>query len=276
MTADDERADGIAVKAMPLIWDALPAERIFPLPFADTRSPLSTVTPRWDRPDGTHGIDATMAADFPAVGLTIPLPSGDLDLRLGIAAAGFLGFSNDGSLTFGLQTFDGLFAFPLDVRWNHLSARLQWAHLSAHFGDGARYLGLRPWSTPGWSREYLQFQVGYQLGPARPYLGLRSTTHGTGEETPLGLQIGADLTGPWAVSPCGAADLQTAADTGWRPAVALQIGACATGKAHRFRAAFLWHTGPDETGKLQGAEERYIGVQFGFDQTTSILRWSPG
>ena len=269
----------------PLTFEPLPEARIFPLPLADTRSPLSTVTPRWDRPAGgedAYGIDATIAADFPLLTLRHPLGGHTAEYQIGITSAAFMGFTNDGELTFGLQTFDGLFAFPLDLSVGRLAARLQFAHISAHFGDGARYLGLRPWTTPGWSRELVQFQIGYRLGPARPYAGIRAVTHGTGEETPLGLQIGLDALGPWAISPCGAVDLQAAADTGWQPAVALQIGACATGDRHRARAALLWRSGPDDTGKLQdlpetdgGGPERYIGVQFGFDQTTGLLRWTP-
>ena len=271
----------------PIEAEPLPEVRIFPLPLADTRSPLSTVTPRWDRPSGTHGVashgvDATIAADFPLISLGHPLGDRYVEYQFGITSAAFLGFTNDGALTFGLQTFDGLFAFPLDIHVNRLAARLQWAHISAHFGDGARYLGLRPWTTPGWSREFVQLQVGYQLGPARPYAGIRWITHGTGDDTPLGLQIGLDAIGPWRLSPCGAADLQIAADTAWDPAVALQLGACATGDRSRARAALFWRSGPDDTGKLQhlspedgGGEERFIGLQFGFDQTTGLLRWDP-
>lgn len=249
----------------PWIWLLLPDERITPMPIADTRAPLSNVTLRKELGEGAPAfaqtLDATLAADFPVVGLD----NGPWSARLGLSAATFMGFSSDGELTFGLRTFDGLFGFPLDVAVGPWSLRLQWAHLSAHYGDGVRHDEARPTNLDPYSREYIQLTAGYTLGPAWFYGGGRLISHTIDGASPLGLQAGAQVIGPWKLAPFAAADLKIDAEDDWTPSWSGQLGLLAPGERHRFRLGLVGYTGLDDTGKLAEEPERYIGLQFGFD-----------
>lgn len=255
--------------AVDLQW--LPEHRPFALPLADTRSPYSSVTLKW-LPDGTSGIDAALATAFPIVSLQFPE---DLELSLGVDAGGFMGFVASEDFAFDLYTFDGLFAFPVEARWGRYSTRLQWAHLSAHYGDGVRKMGNKPENPGSWSREYWQWQFGAQWGPVRPYLGVRLLAHEVREDSPpWALQMGIDAVSPWKVGPCGGANLWLAQEEDWAPAVDVLAGGCVTEGSHRFRLSFAFRHGPDDTGKMEGKEEQYLGVQFGFDESGSLLRWT--
>lgn len=236
----------------------LPALGLFALPVADTRSPLSAVTLRWD--DG-FGIDATLGASFPVVAY----PSPAVSLQLGVEAGGFMGFDPDGALTFDLETFDGLFAFPLAARRGPWSARLEWAHLSAHFADGVRDDGALPGSGSQYSREWLRLLAGRDIGPARLYGGGRVLLHDARDSDPLAIQVGGEVFAPWKLSPYLAADLQLAQEFGWTPAVGAQVGLAVPREYARFRVTMAFRHGPDDTGKLDGAPESYLGLGFGFD-----------
>ena len=115
------------------------------------------------------------------------------------------------------------------------------------------------------------FQFGADFGPARPYVGLRYVTHSPNTPEPLGLQGGVDLSAPWKVGPCGAFDLQIAAEYAWEPAITAQAGACFVAEDHRFRLMGIFRKGPDDTGKRDGVEERYAGLLLSFD-STALLR----
>ncbi len=239
-------------------FSLLPALGLFALPVADTRSPLSVVTLRWD--DG-FGIDATLGASFPVVAYTSPA----VDLQLGVEAGGFMGFDPDGALTFDLETFDGLFAFPLSARRGPWSARLEWAHVSAHFADGVRDDGALPGSGSQYSREWLRLLAGRDVGPARVYAGGRVLLHDARDSAPLAVQVGGEVFGPWTVAPYLAADLQLAQEFAWQPAVGAQLGVAVPTKHARLRVAAAVRHGPDDTGKLDGAPESFLGLSFGFD-----------
>lgn len=239
-------------------WDALPAEEIWAAPVADSRSPLSQIVVRADAP---MGIDATIAQRFGLVGA-----AGDgWDAQLGVTAALFLGFQSDGQLIFDFQTFDGWFALPLDVRSGAWSARLEWAHVSAHYGDGVRDDSARPGNFDPWSREYARLHVARELGPARVYASARAVVHATPPVDPFGLGVGAEVHAPWRLSPYAAVDLQVAQESAWAPALSAQAGAGLAVGGHRLRLAVAGRTGPEDTGKLQPGDERWIGLLFGFD-----------
>lgn len=250
----------------PIDFQALPPQHVWALPQADTRAPLSNVLLRWQ--DGSPAIDGSIGADFPILELDIPTTTiAPIQLQAGVLAASFMGFSAGGELTFDLITFDGLFAFPLDIKWGDWSARLQWAHLSAHWGDGVRKLGALPTQVLTWSREFVVFQLRRDLGPVHPYIGLRYVTHSPNMPPPLALQAGTEAVAPWKIAPCGALDLQMAAEYDWQPAWVLQAGGCFQGENERFRLEAVVKRGPDDTGKMDGLEEDYIGLTFGFDRT---------
>jgi hypothetical protein len=239
-------------------WTWLPPEPLFPLPLADTRAPLSSVLVRFGE---ERLLDATLAADF---GL-LRYETGPVRIQGGLVAAAFMGFQAAGELTFELETFDGTFAFPVDLAWRRLGLRAQWAHTSAHFADGVRNDDDRPTDFESWSREAVQVQAGWRFELARPYLGASAVTHATTKGAPWALQAGGELWGPWGVAPYLAGDVRLAAENGWAPAWGGQVGAHAWVGRQRLRLALAARSGPEDTGKLSGRDERWLGLLFAFD-----------
>jgi len=239
-------------------WVLLPVSGLLGLPVADTRSANSVVNLRWD--DG-FAIDAAIGANFPAV----EYRGEAWAAQVGVEAAGFMSFDPDGALTFDLDTFDGVFGFPLSARAGRWSGRVEWAHLSAHFADGVRDNGALPGSGDQYSREYLRFIAARDLGPARVYGGGRLLTHDARDSEPWMAQVGAEVFAPWRLAPYAAVDLQLAQEFDWSPAIGGQTGVAFPGDHARFRVAMIGRHGPDDTGKLDGAQESYLGLGFGFD-----------
>lgn len=245
-------------------WTALPEEQVFALPLADTRSPLSRVL---IRPEGPNTrIDTALAADFPVLGWE----ADGVALQVGVDAAVYMDFLAGDGFTFSLQTLDGQFGLPVDLAWKQAAVRVQWTHLSAHYGDGVRYNDQRPTNLDSYSREYLWMLASGRLGPARVYGGGQLILHSTVPVPMPGLQLGAEAAPGWGIAPYVAADLQAHAEHDWRPALAAQVGGLARRGDSRFRLALAARTGPDDTGKMDGAHEVYLGVLFGFDRTGAI------
>jgi len=240
-------------------WDLLPATSAWAVPVADTRSPLTTVSLLAD--DGL-AIDVGLAADFPLVRWS----PGETELTLGLAAGTWMRFGAGGELTFDLLTFDGLFALPLDLRSGRWAGRLQWAHVSAHWGDGVRKADEKPTNLDPWSREYLQVQGGPRLGPVRLYAGARALVHSLPGAPPLAFQAGGEVWGRWTTAPYLAADVQFAQEFGWAPALAGQLGVSWARGPSRLRVALAGRVGPEDTGKLAGAREATLGLLVGFDR----------
>ncbi len=246
-------------------WTLLPAYALFALPVADTRSPSSSVTLRWNE---GFAVDAAIGVNFPLV----QWENANARVQAGVLAAAFLGFDPAGEITFDFETFDGIFALPVDLAVGEWAGRIQWGHTSAHFGDGARNNddGDRPNIFDAYSREWIQLQGGRRLGPARVYGGVRGITHGTGRGAPLMVQIGGEGEGPWKLAPYAAIDLQIAGESAWKPALAGQLGGRVHVGGHRLRVGLAARTGPDDTGRLQSQEETYIGLILGFDTTGGL------
>lgn len=234
------------------------------LPVADTRSALSSVTLRWDE---RFAVDATLGTDFPIAALSTSQGA----FAFGVTAQANLGFQPNDDLRFDLETFDGTFGFPLDARFGPWSARLELAHTSAHFADGVRTDGERPGPTEGYSREWARLQVSRDLGPARLYVGGRALLHDTRNAPPMGVQVGGELAPAWPIAPYIAADVQMAAADGWAPALGAQMGIWAhPSRGSRARLALAGRCGPEDTGKLTGNNEAWVGVLFGFDRTGRV------
>lgn len=254
-----------------LTLTALPGDPIFAVPVADTRSPLSSVVLRFDPTAGLglgpgQAIDANLAAALPLVGGV----RGAWSLQLSIAASAHMGFEGDAALTFGLRTFDGVFAFPVDVRNGPWSARLSWVHVSAHYADGIRSAENLPADRGSYSREALTALVSRDLGFGRVYGGGHANIHTVHEEAPLMVQLGTELAPPGERVPYGALDLKLHQEHGWAPTLAAQAGVRVTGDGGRFRLAVTAYAGKDDTGKYLGQDERYLGLVLGFD-TTGLL-----
>lgn len=241
-------------------WDVLPDGLAWHAPLADSRSPLSRIVVRADDP---VVIDATLAQTFPLVAAR----TDTVEARLSVGAALFLGFENDGPLIFDFQTFDGWFALPLDVRAGPWSARLEWAHVSAHYGDGVRDDSARPGNFDPWSREYWRLHGARTVGPARVYASVSAVTHAEPATEPFGCGVGAEVAARGELAPYAAVDLQVAQEHAWAPAIEGQAGGWWTTGPYRLRLAVAGRTGPEDTGKLQPGEERWIGLLFGFDVT---------
>lgn len=237
----------------------LPAAGLFAQPVADTRSMLPMVTLRWDE---GFSIDATLGAYFPVVGFE----EDEWGLQFGVEGGGFMHFDPGDGLTFELETFDGIFGFPLSARFGLWTARLEWTHTSAHYADGVRNNGEIPYgAAESYSREWVRLLAGRQIGPARIYLGGRAITHDVRDSGAVGVQTGGEVFAPWKVSPFAAFDLQISSDEAWSPAVAGQLGVAYRADGRRFRVAAVGRYGPDDTGKRTGLHEAYGGVIFGFD-----------
>lgn len=266
-------------------WTFLPAGRLFDLPVADSRAPLSGVSVRAAQVEGGvlrwgtfQAIDATLAADVPLVEW-----GAGLKLRASIAASAHMGFQADAQLTFGLRTFDGVFAFPLDFGWplddgrGDWSCRFQWTHVSAHTADGIRsereLLEQEDLSAP-WSREYLQLLAGPSWPGMRLYGGGRYLLHVAGDEVvpPWTVHAGLEATGLTRLAPYTALDVKAYQELGWRPTLAMHVGLRLSGPSHRMRLALAGSTGTDDTGKFFGEEEHYLGLTLAVDRGVGSVR----
>ncbi len=246
----------------PLAW--LPAASLFALPVADTRSPLSHVTLRWDE---RLAIDAVLAADFPVVRIT----SGSIEVDAGIEAMVGMGFEPNENLRFDMETVDGTFGFPFGLRAGPWSARFEVAHTSAHFADGVWNDGEVPPESEGYSREWARLLGARKLGPARVYVGGRALIHDQRDLPPWAVQGGGEVEAPWKLAPFGAVDVQLAGENDWEPELAAQVGVRAqVVRGRRLRVALAGRYGPEDTGKLQGGHEAWLGLTFGLDGTGAL------
>lgn len=247
---------------MPAVaWEALPPEAAWVHPVADTRSPLSSLTFRGA--DGGLAIDGTLAAELPAV--EARWTGGRA--QAGLHAGAFMGFGTGGALTFDLYTLDGVFGAAVDAEAGPWAGRFGWTHTSAHYGDGVRKGDERPSNLDAWSREQLRMEASRVLGPARAWLRASALVHAIPEAPPLAVGAAAELAGPWRVAPYGAVEVELAQESGWSPAVDAQAGLWVRAARSRLRVALAGRTGPDDTGKAEGAPERWIGAVVGFDRT---------
>lgn len=241
-------------------WVAF-GEPLFALPVADTRAVSSSVTLRWgDR----FAVDAALGADFPLV----EGRAADWRVSFGVEAGGRMGFLPEPSGRFNLETFDGTFGFPIVVRNGPWSARLDLAHTSAHWADGAAVASDALPDAVAYSREWVRVLGSREVGPGRIYGGLGVLIHDVRDVEPLSAQLGGELVGPWSVAPLVALDLQAAAESRWEPAVAAQVGVVVqTRPGQRFRLAAAGRAGPEDTGRLAGWDEVWFGLTIGFDRS---------
>jgi hypothetical protein len=254
-----------------LALTALPGDPIFAVPIADTRAPLSSVVVRFDPSAGFElgpgqAIDATLATALPLVGAQ----HNGWDLQLSIAASAHMGFEADAQLTFGLRTFDGWFALPLDLRRGHWSARISWVHVSAHYADGIRNAQDLPEQRGSYSREAVTGLLSRELAFGRVYGGGHANIHTVHDEAPFMVQAGTEIFSNRDKVPYGAFDLKFHQEHGWEPSLGAQLGAKFVGDGGRFRVALVAYAGKDDTGKYLGQDERYLGFVLGFD-TAGLL-----
>lgn len=243
-----------------VVVDLLPAVPLWADAVADTRAPRSSLTVRFV---GTAGIDATLALPVQLVELV----RGDLRVQLGLSTALFLGFVGDGPLVFDFETFDGWFALPVDLAVGPWSARLEWAHLSAHYGDGVRDNADRPGNFDPYSREWARLWCARTIGPVRVYASAWALLHALpATAAPFGVSGGAEVEGPWRLAPYAAVDLRVAQEDAWVPALGGQVGGRLVTGTHRLRLGVSARVGPEDTGKLRPGDEAWAGVTLSYDR----------
>jgi hypothetical protein len=242
-------------------WLLLPAALHSPV-YIDPREPLSRVRLRSD------GIDAAVGDSVPIVELSV----GRLQAQLGLTGAVFMGFEPGESLTFYLLTFDGLFGAPLDLRWRDWEARLQWTHLSAHFGDGVRQLDQPPplELQGAFSREWVALTLGRHLLPGTAglqelyaFAGGRAIYHAVDDGGGPALWVGAQADWLERHGPYLAAQLMVAAEQQWTPSVSVQAGG-RLGAGGGVRLGGVFYTGRGQAGKATGEPEQHVGLQIAF------------
>lgn len=247
-------ADSRGLRASPL-----PSAPIWADPVADSRAPRSNVTAHLG--EGA-GIDATLGLPVSLVELAL----GETRLHVGLAAAIFVGFVGDGVLIFDFETFDGWFALPIDLAVGPWSARLEWAHLSAHYGDGVRDNAVLPSNFEAYSREWARLWGARTLGPARVYASVWALVHTLPEADPFGVSGGVEVEGPWRFAPYAAVDVRSAQEDGWTPAWGGQLGGRMVSGTHRLRLGLAGRYGPEDTGKLRPASEAWLGITLAYDR----------
>jgi hypothetical protein len=210
---------------------------------------------------GATAIDATLALPVPFV----ELRWGETRAQVGLATALFLGFEADGELTFDFETFDGWFALPIDVASGPWSGRLEWAHLSAHWGDGVRDDGIRP-NLDTYSREWVRLWGARTVGPARFYASGQALLHALPATEPFAASVGGEVEGPWRVAPYAAVDLRVAQEDGWNPAFGAAAGVRLQSGTHRLRLGLMARIGPEDTGKRRPGDEAWLGIALAYDR----------
>ena len=148
----------------------LPMSPLHTPDWANTREARSVVRTH------TSGIEAALGEEASLIGQDLPH---GLRWRLGLEAAAFMSFEPEGELTFSLLTFDGIFGLPVDLAWRNWRARLEWAHLSAHFADGVRHGEELPDQDQlgPFSREWLGLSLAHQFTWLRPYIESQWIVH---------------------------------------------------------------------------------------------------
>jgi hypothetical protein len=256
---DASGAAGVPAASAGVRARPLPEAPLWEDAVADTRSPRSAL---YFHALGGSGIDATVALSVPLV----EVAWGDTRLQVGLSTALFLGFVADGPLIFDYETFDGWFALPVDLAVGPWSARLEWAHLSAHYGDGVRDNAVLPSNFDAYSREWVRVWGARTLGPARAYVSAWALLHTLPAAAPFGVSAGLEAEGPWSLAPYGAVDVRLAQEDAWSPAVSGQLGARLLARTHRMRLGAAARYGPDDTGKLRPATEAWVGVVLSYDR----------
>ena len=275
---------GVLCLALALTFDAAagswrfaaPQQRLFrPLLADPTEARLGVTTNFNNRLNGNIGA-SWEAADYAWDG------DGRLRFRTGIHAGVFSKLRWSGT-TFPLETADYLVGFHADLgndrltgRNDGLTGRFEYAHVSAHLGDG--YDG--PERAFTYSREYFTLYGSYVrearrgtlIGSVRVYGSLRWSNHAIPDVRRWRVQAGAELvSGPLAAAGGAtraylAGDLRVFRDGDITINRTGQAGLLFHNEASRgLRIALVYHGGRSEHGQFHHLEDNYGGVGLFFD-----------
>ena len=274
---------GVLCLALALAFDAAagswrfaaPQQRLFrPLLADPTEARLAVTTNFNNRLNGNIGA-SWEAADYTWDG------DGRLRFRTGIHAGVFSKLHWSGT-TFPLETADYLVGFHADLGSDGmtcndgLTGRFEYAHVSAHLGDG--YDG--PERAFTYSREYFTLYGSYVrearrgtlIGSVRVYGSFRWSNHAIPDVRRWRVQAGAELVSGPLASTGGATRAYIAGDLRvFRDGdVAInrtgQAGLLFHNEANRgLRIALVYHGGRSEHGQFHHLGDNYGGVGLFFD-----------
>ena len=206
-----------------------------------------------------------------AVGNHFSLLGQDLDAlkwRLGIDGGVFMTFEAGGPLTFHLQTVDGTFGVPIDLRMDRWHFRSEWRHDSAHFGDGIRISGNKPpaEALDSLSYESLALYIGYNSPIVQPQLACRVSTTRNGTACKVGTTV---LMPNRDSSPYLASTIRQASGVFGGPSLSAQIGYLWS-EAWTFRTGIQWYNGAHDAGKLSDTQIRFLGFFMNWNTIGSV------
>ena len=293
---------GVLCLALALTFDAAagswrfaaPQQRLFrPLLADPTEARLAVTTNLNNRLNGYIGA-SWEAADYTWEEGRIRDQDRPLRFRTGIHAGVFSKLRWSGT-TFPLETVDYLVGFHVDLgnggmtgndgltgsdgltnRNGGLTGRFEYAHVSAHLGDG--YDG--PERAFTYSREYFTLYGSYVrearrgtlIGSVRVYGSLRWSNHAIPDVRRWRVQAGAELvSGPLAAAGGAtraylAGDLRVFRDGDVAINRTVQAGLLFHNEANRgLRIALVYHGGRSEHGQFHHLEDNYGGVGLFFD-----------
>ena len=248
---------------------AAPQQRLFrPLLADPTETRLAVTSNLGNRLNGNIGT-SWEAADYTWDA------AGPLRFRTGIHAGVFSKLRRAGT-AFPLETADYLIGFHADLGNDGLTGRFEYAHVSAHLGDG--YDG--PEQPFTYSREYFtlygsfrrEARRGVMIGSVRVYGSFRWSYHAIPDVRRWRVQAGTELVSHPLTGTAGATraylagDLRVFRDGDVAINPTVQAGLLFHDEADRgLRIALVYHGGRSEHGQLHQVEDHYGGVGLFFD-----------
>ncbi|RMD91049.1 MAG: DUF1207 domain-containing protein [Calditrichaeota bacterium] len=190
---------------------------------------------------------------------------GDIPVQMRIESMAFLVLKTT-SQTFPIQTSDFYFGLPFDFRFNQISARLKWAHVSSHLGDEIpRASEIRI----DFSREFWQLLLSYDGSQLRFYGGFLWAYHVLPRVGPWTLQFGMEWTerkhfhSPY---PYFAVDIKPRQEVGWAPDFNSQVGVVFGNHQKRaIRLALEYFNGHSNQGQFFQRKENDVNIVINFD-----------
>jgi hypothetical protein len=234
---------------------ALPEHNLFTQPLADPLSPESSLTVR-TLTDSQTGILGRLGVNRPLVQFT----NGRFTTQIGFSALAHMGFQSDGELTFGLRTFDGIFAVPISLAVGETVLTLRWLHRSSHYADGIRFEDEMPSNTDSTSSESLEFSVSETRGWVTGHNRFEWRYHSVHETSRYLAAFGIDISPPGATVPYASSFIFGDLDGG---ALSAELGFLVRGP-NSIRFGISGYTGRAIAGKLNGEDEKYLGLTVAF------------
>jgi hypothetical protein len=235
----------------------LPEETLFSQPFSDPLAPDSSLTVR--------GSAKSQAGIIGRLGLNramVQYDHGHIRTQIGFMALAYMGFESDDELTFGLRTFDGIFAVPVSVRFDQTTVTLRWLHLSSHYADGVREDTELPSNTDSTSQESFELSISKTMGWVTGYQRFEWRYHSIHETSRFVGAFGLDVSPLGPAVPYASAFLYGDLNGG---GLSGEFGLLARGP-NTVRVGISGYAGRPIPGKLNAENENYLGLTVVFSQ----------